>query len=76
MPPVDFYILPAENQHAQALFACRLIEKAYHKGHHIWVFTENAERQEALAETKVLLRMDPNHEKARQWAELLRSSGP
>lgn len=42
MTRVDFYILEQESQDT-ARFACRLVDKAFRLGHHVYVLTENAE---------------------------------
>lgn len=43
---VDFYLLSESTHQANWLFACRLLEKAYHRGHRIFVICEN--QQDAL----------------------------
>lgn len=58
MAQVDFYILPALAQYDRQVFACRLIEKAYHRGHHIWVHTQNPQQQEAM--DQLLWRFSPS----------------
>ncbi len=40
---VDFYLLNSPEPQAAWLVACRLIEKAYQRGHRVFVFCENAE---------------------------------
>lgn len=40
---VDFYLLNSPEPKAANLVACRLIEKAYQRGHKVFVFCENAE---------------------------------
>ena len=39
---VDFYLLNNPEPQAAKLVACRLIEKAYQRGHRVFVFCENA----------------------------------
>lgn len=43
MTRVDFYILPEQTQEARFGFACKLIEKAYRRGHKIIVHADEAE---------------------------------
>ena len=43
MTKIDFYILSDESKQAQNLFACKLIEKAYHLGHQIFVYCQTQE---------------------------------
>lgn len=38
---VDFYLLDTNEEQARWLLACRLLEKAYLKGHRIFVFCNN-----------------------------------
>lgn len=47
-PRVDFYLLADEAVTNRLVTACRLIEKAYHAGHHIYVHTEDAEQANQL----------------------------
>ncbi|MDP3561442.1 MAG: DNA polymerase III subunit chi [Legionellaceae bacterium] len=39
---VDFYLLTNEEPQANWLVACRLLEKAYQRGHRVFVFCEHA----------------------------------
>lgn len=48
MTRVSFYILKGSVEHDRQVFACRLIEKAYKKGHHIYIHTDNAEQAEQV----------------------------
>lgn len=52
MPPirVDFYLLASVDPQAQGLLACRLLEKAYHKGHKVYVHCANQIAAEQLDE--------------------------
>lgn len=64
MPKIDFYILHEEGQTARLTFACRLIEKAYHNRHKIYIHTENQEDAYALDECLWTYRDDsfiPHH---------------
>jgi len=38
---IDFYILSDTSKQAPNLFACKLIEKAYHLGHQIFVYCQS-----------------------------------
>ena len=40
---VDFYLLNQSHPQAGWLFACRLIEKAYQRGHRVFVYCETAD---------------------------------
>lgn len=46
----DFYILSATNMDQVHLFACKLIEKAFHKGHKIFVYCETEHEAHTLDE--------------------------
>ncbi|KTC89170.1 DNA polymerase III subunit chi [Legionella cincinnatiensis] len=52
MPPirVDFYLLANEQKNARWLLACRLLEKAYAKGHKVYVLCANKQDAEFLDE--------------------------
>lgn len=52
MPPirVDFYLLANELNDARWLLACRLLEKAYAKGHRVFVLCNNKQDAELLDE--------------------------
>ena len=52
MPPirVDFYLLKATNPEAPWLVACRLLEKAYLRGHQVFVSCSNQQDAEKLDE--------------------------
>lgn len=52
MPPirVDFYLLANEQKNARWLLACRLLEKAYAKGHKVYVLCTNKQDAEFLDE--------------------------
>lgn len=47
---VDFYLLKSEEPQAHLLYACRLLEKAYLKGHKIYVHCANVTEAECLDE--------------------------
>lgn len=47
---VDFYLLSSNKPDARALVACRLLEKAYIKGHRVYVHCANQSDAEALDE--------------------------
>ena len=52
MPPirVDFYLLASEQNDARWTVACRLLEKAYIKGHRVFVICDNQQDAELLDE--------------------------
>lgn len=47
---VDFYLLSSEQAADRCLLACRLLEKAYYKGHRVFVFCDNQQDAENLDE--------------------------
>lgn len=47
---VDFYLLSNDSQDARWLFACRLIEKAYLRGHRVFVYCNHPQDAEHLDE--------------------------
>lgn len=47
---VDFYLLAQTHAQAPWLLACRLLEKAYHKGHQVYVLCEHQSDAELLDE--------------------------
>ncbi len=47
---VDFYLLQAAQPHARWLVACRLLEKAYYKGHRVFVWCNDRKEAEYLDE--------------------------
>ena len=47
---VDFYLLNQEQPDAACLLACRLLEKAYQRGHRVFVFCDSKEQAEHLDE--------------------------
>lgn len=50
MTQIDFYILPEDNRHPAIIYAARLVEKAYRRGHHIYIHTENNEQTQQVSE--------------------------
>lgn len=42
MPQIDFYILADSSVNARHVLACRLAEKAYQRGHKVYVYTASA----------------------------------
>lgn len=58
MTRVSFYILKGSEAHDRQVFACRLIEKAYKQGHHIYIHTDNAEQAEQVNQTLWSFRAD------------------
>lgn len=47
---VDFYLLASEQENARWLVACRLLEKAYAKGHRVYVLCNQKQDAEFLDE--------------------------
>ncbi|MCE3045936.1 DNA polymerase III subunit chi [Legionella sp. 16cNR16C] len=47
---VDFYLLGSSDKQAALQFACRLLEKAYLRGHQVFVFCNNRQEAESLDE--------------------------
>ncbi len=47
---VDFYLLNDKEPQAKWLVACRLLEKAYLRGHRVFVFCDSKEQAETLDE--------------------------
>jgi DNA polymerase-3 subunit chi len=47
---VDFYLLTSRQSEARWLVACRLLEKAYLKGHQVYVHCDNQQDAETLDE--------------------------
>ncbi|HHF7375773.1 DNA polymerase III subunit chi [Legionella bozemanae] len=47
---VDFYLLASDQNDARWLVACRLLEKAYAKGHKVYVLCNNKQDAELLDE--------------------------
>ncbi len=58
MTRISFYILKGEQEYDRRVFACRLIEKAYTQGHHIYVHTNNVREAEQLDELLWTYRAD------------------
>jgi len=58
MTRVSFYILKGSKAHDRQVFACRLIEKAYKQGHHIYIHTDNADKAEQINQTLWSFRAD------------------
>ena len=48
MTRIDFYVIGDDGPDAEALTACRLVEKAYGMGHRVYLHCENEERARAL----------------------------
>lgn len=51
MTRVDFYILPEDNRISPLLYAARLVEKAFRRGHQIYIHTGDADQTQQLSET-------------------------
>jgi DNA polymerase-3 subunit chi len=55
---IDFYLVKTTEKQATWTFACKLIEKAYELGHHIFVLLDT--KQEALAFDELLWEFNPS----------------
>ena len=55
---IDFYLLPSSQPDIRWLTACRLIEKAYFKGHQVFVYANNQQEAETLDELLWTFRED------------------
>lgn len=61
---VDFYLLSSEQPEEKWLLACRLLEKAYLKGHRVFVYCNNEEEAHLLDDLLWTFREDafiPHH---------------
>ncbi len=58
MTRVSFYILKGEQEQARQEFACRLAEKAYKLGHHVFIHTSSAEQTEQVNQALWSFRAD------------------
>lgn len=47
---VDFYLLANGDEQTRLLLACRLLEKAYFRGHRVFVYCNNQQEAETLDE--------------------------
>jgi DNA polymerase-3 subunit chi len=47
-PQIDFYVLQKNSPGGRFKLACRIIEKAYHRGHRVYVRTGNADDTNTL----------------------------
>ncbi len=50
MTRVDFYILPEDNRFSPLLYTARLVEKAFRRGHEIYVHSTDEEQTRLLSE--------------------------
>lgn len=50
MTRVDFYILPEDNRISPLNYAARLVEKAFRRGHQIYIHTVDATQTQQLSE--------------------------
>jgi DNA polymerase-3 subunit chi len=50
MTRVDFYILPEDNRLSPLLYAARLVEKAFRRGHQIYIHAADEEQSRLLSE--------------------------
>jgi DNA polymerase-3 subunit chi len=48
MTRISFYVLKGQQEEERQVFACRLAEKAYKQGNHIYIHTRDAEHSEQI----------------------------
>ncbi|MER2529321.1 MAG: DNA polymerase III subunit chi [Candidatus Competibacter denitrificans] len=58
MTRVDFYVLPDQKDNGRVLLACRLIDKAYHLGHTLYVLAASEAQAAALDDLLWTFRQD------------------
>jgi DNA polymerase-3 subunit chi len=58
MTRISFYVLKTTQLDQRQAFACRLAEKAYHQGHHVYIHTENSEQSALLNDALWAVRPD------------------
>ena len=58
MTRISFYILKSDQYEQRQAFACRLAEKAYSQGHHVYIYTENDSQTAAIDAALWALRAD------------------
>jgi len=58
MTRISFYVLKGQLEHERQVFACRLAEKAYKLGKHVYIHTENAQQSETMNQTLWSFRAD------------------
>lgn len=58
MTKISFYILQTKDEHDRQVFACRLAEKAYQQGHHVYIHTQSAAQTEQMNQALWSFRAD------------------
>lgn len=58
MTKIDFYVLKTADSANRQVFACRLAEKAYQQGHHVYIHTGSPEESQQINETLWSFRAD------------------
>lgn len=58
MTRISFYILKGSEEHNRQVFACRLAEKAYYQGKHVYIHTESPEQAEQINQALWSFRAD------------------
>lgn len=48
MTKIDFYVLTENTADQRLLFACRLVEKAFKLGHHVYIHSDDSEQVKAI----------------------------
>lgn len=57
-PRIDFYILPDGPDNSRLLLACRLVDKAYSRGHTVYLFTASEAQAATLDDLLWTFRQD------------------
>ena len=58
MTRISFYILKGIEEHNRQVYACRLAEKAYYQGKHVYIHTESPEQAEQINQALWSFRAD------------------
>ncbi len=48
MTRISFYVLKGQQENERQVFACRLAEKAFKLGHHVFIHTKDAQQSEQM----------------------------
>ncbi len=58
MTRIDFYVLKGQSAHDRQVFACRLAEKAYKLGHHVYIHAADEQQCQQIDDTLWSFRSD------------------
>ena len=58
MTRISFYVLKGQQENERQVFACRLAEKAYKLGKHVYIHTQNSQQSEIINQTLWSFRAD------------------